>query len=305
VIAANLAARANPNPSILQARAADALACGLASRLVMGTGSRATSVEDLLVPVAGGRIAIRLYRPSGNGSHPLHVFFHGGGWCRGTLAQRDSRCRDTAAGAECVVASVDYRLAPESPFPTATEDCFAALIWLADHAGELGIDGGRISVGGESAGANLAAVLCLMTRDRGGPRLLIQILDVPPTDLTMQQPSTYELAHGYMLTRRDMERYTGWYLSDPALATEPYASPLHAVDLTRLPPAVVTTCEYDPLRDDGEAYARRLQESGVPTIHRQLAGQVHSSFAFTRLVPAARAHHEFCIQSLREAYAGA
>jgi acetyl esterase len=304
VFAANRAARANPDPSILQARAADALAGGLAARLVMGTGSRATSVEDLLVPVAGGRIAIRLYRPRGNGSHPLHVFFHGGGWCRGTLAQRDSRCRDTAAGADCVVASVDYRLAPESPFPTATEDGFAALVWLADHAAELGIDAGRISVGGESAGANLAAVLCLMTRDRDGPHLLLQLLDVPPTDLTIQQPSTYRFGHGYGLARRDLERYARWYLPDPSLATDPYASPLHAEDLTRLPPAVVTTCQYDPLRDDGEAYARRLQEAGVPTIYRQLAGQVHSSFALTRLVPAARAHREYCIRSLRNAYAG-
>jgi acetyl esterase/lipase len=302
--------------SILEARAADE---NMLARVVLGTGSRAASQEDVLIPVASGRIAVRLYRPRGmttsrgpmvtggadRGSRPLHVFFHGGGWCTGTVAQRDSRCRDIAAGAGCVVASVDYRLAPENPFPTAPEDCFAAVVWLAEHAAELGLDAGRISVGGESAGANLAAVVCLMTRDREGPRLLFQLLDVPATDLTMQQPSTHRLAQGYMLTRRDMERYVGWYLADPSRATDPYGSPLHAPDLRGLPPAVVTTCEFDPLRDEGAAYARRLEESGVPVVHRQLAGQIHVSIALPRLVPAARAHHEYCIRALKEVYAGA
>jgi acetyl esterase len=296
---------AGANASILSVRAADALSASFLGRLVVGSGSRATSVEDVLIPVAGGRITIRLYRPERTGRHPLHIFFHGGGWCAGTVAQRDNRCRDTAAHARCVVASVDYRLAPENPFPAAPEDCFAAFVWLANHAAELGIDASRISVGGESAGANLAAVLCLMARDRDGPRLLLQLLDVPATDLTLRQPSTYELGAGYMLTRKEMERYVGWYLPDPALATESYASPLHAGDLTGLPPAVVTTCEYDPLRDEGEAYARRLDEAGVPTVYRRLAGQVHASVALPRLVPAARAHRDYCIRALNEAYAGA
>ena len=156
----------NPATPVQQRRASADATERYFGRLVLRTGAEVAEVVDHPVPVAGGTIRVRLYRPFGDGPFPLHVFMHGGGWCAGTIDGRDNRCRDLAAGAGCVVASVEYRLAPENRYPTPPEDCFRALCWLVDHAAELGLDGDRITVGGESAGGNLAAVLCLMARDR-------------------------------------------------------------------------------------------------------------------------------------------
>jgi acetyl esterase len=292
----------NPDALMQQRRAAGAAIDRLFSRLVLRPGAAVAATTERLVPVEGGLIRVRIYRPQGVGPFPLHVFLHGGGWCGGTLDQRDNRCMDLAADAGCVVASVEYRLAPENRFPTATEDSYQALCFLVERADELRVDPRRVSIGGESAGGNLAAVICLMARDRGGPRLLFQLLDVPATDLTMSQPSVAELGTGYLLTRTDMERYIDAYLPDAALVTDPLASPLHAPDLSGLPPAMVTTCEFDPLRDEGAAYAARLQEAGVPAQHVRLAGHVHPSFAFTRLLASAREHHGRCVAALRGAY---
>ena len=255
-------------------------------------GARRVDVADVEVAVDGGRITVRLYRPAGAGAVtsrlPLHVYLHGGGWCVGSLADVDPRCRTTAARAGCVVASVDYRLAPENQFPVGLEDAYAALTWLVGNADELGIDPRRVSIGGESAGANLATVCCLLARDRGGPDIALQVLVVPATDATLSQPSVDEMADGYLLTRRSMEEFTAAYLPAGASRTDPLASPLHADDLTRLPPAVIHTAEYDPLRDEGEAYARRLADAGVAVRLRRLTGHVHHSFAFTRLLASAR-----------------
>ena len=273
--------------------------------LVMRPGPPATTCERM-VPVAGGAVRVRLYRPAdvavADERLPLHVFLHGGGWCVGDLDQRDPRCRSIAAGVGCVVASVDYRLAPESAFPTPLDDCDTALRWLVDHADELWVDPARVSIGGESAGANLAAVVALRCRDRGGARLRFQWLDVPATDLTLSQPSVDRLGTGYGLTKVDIERYVDAYLAgaDPK---DPSASPLHASDLTGLPPAFVTTVEYDPLRDEGIAYAERLREAGVPVEHHDIPGLVHASFAFTRLLPSARRHEERAVAALRHALA--
>lgn len=270
--------------------------------MLLGSGAPVAEQTDHPVGVEGGVIRVRIYRPFGTAPFPLHVFIHGGGWCTGTLSQRDNRCRDLAAGAGCVVASVEYRLAPENRYPTAPEDCYRALCWLVEQAARLGVDPDRVSVGGESAGGNLAAVVCLMSRDRGGPPILFQLLDVPATDLTMSQPSVSRLGNGYLLTRQDMDRYVDAYLPDRSLATDPYASPLHATDLTGLPSAMVTTCEYDPLRDEGEAYAHRLAAAGVEVDHHMLAGHIHPSFALTRLLASARDHDRACAQALRKAY---
>lgn len=204
-----------------------------------------------------------------------------------------------------MVAAVDYRLAPENHYPTAPEDCYAALCWLVEHAGHLGIEPGAVSVGGESAGANLATVVCLMTRDRGGPALVFQLLEVPTTDLTLSQPSVSELATGYGLTRQGMEAYAANYLEDPAQATEPYASPLFAPDLQGLPAAWVLTCEFDPLRSEGEAYAQRLADAGVPTEHRALAGHTHGSFGWTRVTASARQYQRDAAAALRAAHRSA
>ncbi len=274
---------------------------GLFLRLVVRKGQPVDSITHHLVPVEGGQILVRLYRPR-PGNLPLHVFFHGGGFCTGTLNQRDDRCQDLAVHAGCVVASVDYRLAPENQYPTAPEDCYAALCWLVDHAPDLGLNPAAVSVGGESAGGNLAAVVSLMARDRNGPRLALQMLEIPATDLTMSQPSIRTFGQGYALTFDAMQDYMQAYLETPERATEPYASPLLAPDLTGLPPAWVMTCEFDPLRDEGEAYATRLEEAGVPVQFQQLAGHIHGSFAFNRLTASAADYLGEAASALRAAH---
>jgi acetyl esterase len=274
-------------------------------RLVIRPGAPVSRVVDRFIPVHGGRIAVRLWYPPGpsnDGPLPLHVFLHGGGWVTGSIAGREPRCRDLAAGVGCVVASVAYRLAPENTFPTAPEDCYTALRWLVDAASELGVDPTHVSIGGESAGGNLAAVVAVLSRDRGGPALVYQMLDVPATDLTMSQPSIEAKGHGYMLEKPEMERYIGHYLPDGSDATDPMASPLFTENLTGLPPAAVTVAENDPLHDEGVAYAERLRTSGVPVELTELAGGVHPSFALTRLLPSARAHHDVCVRRLRSAF---
>lgn len=270
--------------------------------LVMRHGPHPASTSDHLVPVDGGRITVRTYHPHGVGHHPLYVFLHGGGWCLGTLDERDARCRAVSSGASCVVASVDYRLAPENQYPTAVEDCFAALCWLAAHAPELGVDASRIAVGGESAGANLAAVLCLMARDRGGPEICHQWLDVPATDATLSQAGHREVPDGYLLDADAINDFLGLYLANPAQAREPYCSPLLAEDHSRLPPAWIMTAEFDRLRGDGVAYAAALRDAGVPAEHVRLEGHVHASFAFTRLVPSALEYEQQAIAALRESF---
>ena len=261
------------------------------------------SQTDHQVDVAGGKIAVRVYRPEGDGPFPCHVYIHGGGFWLGDLDMSDTFCRSVAVGAGCIVASVDYRLAPEVKFPVPTEDCYAALLWVVDHAAELDIDPSRVSVGGGSAGGNLTAVTALLARDRGGPPLVLQVLEIPVCDLTMSQPSIEENGEGYLLTRSGMEAYRDYYLADPADATNPYASPLLAPDLSGLPPALVMTCEFDPLRDEGEAYAKRLAEAGVPVTHRRWDGHFHGSLSMGQLVPDdATAYIDQICAALREAY---
>lgn len=296
--------RTSDDIPMAQRRAQSASVARRLGRLVMPGGPKSVRSVDELVPVADGRITVRVHRSEGRTELlPLHVFLHGGGWCLGTLDERDPRCRAVAEGAGCVVASVDYRLAPEHRYPTAPEDCYAALCWLVEHAERLRIDPERISIGGESAGANLAAVVCLMARDRSGPALKYQWLDVPATDLTLSQPSHRDLPDGYLLDHAEIITYRDNYLAEPSQATEPYASPLLAGDLSGLPSAWIMTCGYDHLRDDGAAYAARLADAGVPARHIRLEGHVHPSFAFTRLVPSARAYEQDAIAALRAALA--
>jgi len=266
-------------------------------------GPNVANVEDRVVAVDDGEITVRVYTPAGAGPFPCHVYFHGGGFWLGDLDFSDGTCRELCDGAVCVVVSVDYRLAPEHTYPTAPEDSFAALRWTVEHAEELDIDLARVSVGGASAGGNLAAVVALMARDRGGPPLVLQILEIPVTDLTMGQPSIVENGEGYLLTRAAMEAYRGFYLADLADANQAYASPLLADDLRNLPPAVVMTSEMDPLRDEGEAYAARLRDAGVPVTAKRWDGQVHGSSSMTAILPSARAFRSEVINALREAYA--
>ncbi len=270
-------------------------------RMVLRSGPDVPT-REVMVPVHGGAIRVRLYEPPAPGPRPLHVFLHGGGWCLGDLDTRDPRCRTIAAGAGCTVASVDYRMAPENAYPVPLEDCYAALAWLVDNADELDLDPSRVSIGGESAGANLAAIVALLARDRSGPPLVFQWLDVPATDLTLTSPSIDELGTGYGLTKDGMEEFVAAYLRDVD-PKDGYVSPLHADDLSGLPPALVMTAEYDPLRDEGHAYVARLREAGVPVEHHHLPGLVHASFAFTRLLPLSREYEQTAIAALRRAQA--
>jgi acetyl esterase len=212
------------------------------------------------------------------------LWFHGGGWVVGDLESADATARHLTLGAGCVVVSVDYRLAPEAKFPGPAEDCYAATRWVADHAAEIDVASNNLAVGGDSAGGNLAAGVCLMAKDRGGPRLGMQLLVYPVTDQNFQTDSYIENAEGYSLTRETMIWYWDHYLANDADANNPYAAPLLAQDLQGQPPAVIITAEYDPLRDEGEAYAQRLEAAGVPATYTVYPGMIHGFFGMSAVV---------------------
>jgi acetyl esterase len=264
------------------------------------------AVTDYAVPAEHGEITVRAYRPGARGPLPAHLELHGGGWWLGSIDEHinDAICRYRCVHARCVVLAVEYRLAPEHPFPAAVDDACAALRWVAAHAGELGIDASSISVGGTSAGGNIAAAATLRARDAGGPALVFQLLDVPALDLTGDSVraalATEELAP---LARRSTYGVTlGRYLPDPADALLPFASPLRAPDLSGLPPAHIMTAEYDPLREEGERYARRLSAAGVPATVTRHAGAIHGAGYLTRVWPPAQEwQHEAAIM-LRQAH---
>ena len=264
---------------------------------------KVAEVSDRRIPGPAGEIPVRIYRPEGKAPFPALVYFHGGGWVIGSLETHDGSCRDLANRIGCVVVSVDYRLAPEARYPAAAEDCFAATKWVAENARALGVDAARIGIGGDSAGGNLTAVVALMARDRGGPALRHQLLIYPVTDADFSRPSYRENAEGYLLTTKAMEWFWGHYAPDPGQRREPYAAPLRARDLAGLPPAFVITAEYDPLRDEGEAYAERLRQAGVPTALRRYDGAIHGFFAMGVLAQVARDAVEDAAAALRQAFA--
>jgi acetyl esterase len=234
-------------------------------------------VEDWKAPGPHGEIPLRLYAPEADGAHPALVYFHGGGFVVGNIETHDPVCRALAKASGSIVVSVDYRLAPEFPFPVPVEDAFAATQWLISHAAELGIDAARISVGGDSAGGGLATVVAMRCRDQGVAAVRSQVLIYPVTDLSSFETGSYrEFAEGYNLTRAAMQWFAGHYLSSPADALTPEASPLLAGDLRGLPPALVITAEIDPLRDEGEAYAERLRQAGVPVTLTRYPGMLHA-----------------------------
>jgi acetyl esterase len=259
-------------------------------------------IEDREIPGPDGiAIPVRIYWPDAPGPLPLYLDIHGGGWWMGDGFVFHAATTALAAGAEAIVVSVDYRLAPEHPYPAALDDCVAVLRWMHANAAELGGDPSRIAIGGASAGGNLAAALALRTRDEGGPGLAFQYLFVPATDLTEKTawPSYNEAGDAYLLKVSQIGMIFGAYVPDPAEREDPYVSPLYADDFNGLPPALVVTAHFDPLRDQGEAYARKLEAAGVPVkLHREhaLHGMVGS---FDR---AARVQ-AMAIEALREAFA--
>ncbi|MBL6454580.1 alpha/beta hydrolase [Belnapia sp. T6] len=253
-------------------------------------------VVDRCIRGPNGRLGLRVYTPHGTGPFPLLVFFHGGGFVVCDLDTHDAICRNLCAGAACVVVSVDYRLAPEHRFPAAHDDCLTATRWAAEHTRELGANPERVVVGGDSAGGLLAAATALRLRDEGSPRLTGQLLLYPTTDLgTPVTASMTEYAEGYGLAAADLPWFWEKYLNSPSDAADPRASPLRAPDLRGLPPTMVLTAECDPLRDEGERYAERLLDAGVPTVLSRQAGMIHAFLLFTGMISGAdRALGEAC-----------
>ena len=294
----------DPQIAQLLAQAAETDARGIEELTVEEARIRGGSVTVASVPfeevaevrdVAVGSepsLPARFYRPRA-GTLPLLVYFHGGGWVVGSVALSDNFCRAIANASGCAVLSVEYRLAPEHRYPAAADDAYAATQWAAEHASELGIDPKRLAVSGSSAGGNLAAVVCLMARERGGPKIALQLLLVPVTDHDFTRASYDANVTGKGLTRAGMEWFWDHYEPDPHRRDEPRASPLRAKDLRGLPPALFVVAECDPLRDEGAAYAERLRQAGVPVTYREYAGMVHGFMSWSSVVPtAARAFTE-------------
>jgi acetyl esterase len=240
---------------------------------IWGDVDQVDHVEDLAIEGPGGSLRVRVYRPVSDEPLPGLVWFHGGGWVVGSIGSHDPVCRHLARTTPCCVISVDYRLAPEHPFPAAVEDCWAALEWVSRETERLGVDRARLAIGGDSAGGNLAAVIALRARAARLP-LALQVLVYPVTDSDLDSPSYLEHAEGLNLTRERMEWYWRTYLAG-ADGAQPDASPLHSADLSGVTTALVQTAEYDPLRSEGEAYATRLAEDGVPVTLTRYEGMIH------------------------------
>ncbi len=261
-----------------------------AARLKMAEGLEAepvASVEELTVPGPGGPLRLRVYRPEGK-ARGILVYFHGGGWVVGNLDTHDGNCRALANATPCVVVAADYRLAPEHRFPAAAEDAYAATVWAFENRAELLGPEARVAVGGDSAGGNLAAVVALQARERGYPGVAYQLLIYPVTDYNLETESYRAFAEGYFLTRQKMAWYWGLYLADPKDGESPYASVLRAPELSGVAPGLVMTAEYDVLRDEGEAYARRLWASGVNATLIRYGGMIHGFFSLPRTRPVRR-----------------
>ena len=260
-------------------------------------------VEDRTIPGPTREIPVRIYTPDGRGPFPVLVFFHGGCFVFGGLETHDATCRSLSNAASCAVVAVDYCLAPESKFPAATEECYAAARWVTQTGTELHLDPSRVAIGGDSAGGNLAAVVALMARERGATPLVQQLLIYPVTNHTFDTASYSENAKGYLLTRDMMVWAWQHYLAEDADGQSPLASPLRAADLSGLPPALVITAEFDPLRDEGEAYAARLRDAGVPTRCTRYDGMFHGFFSMSDGIGKAKQAVAEAGQALRAAFA--
>ena len=263
------------------------------------------SVQLLLAPSPAGPVPVRAYRPKGAGKDevlPALLYIHGGGWVIGDLDTHDVVCRTLANGARCAVFSVEYRKAPESPFPAAVDDCFAALNFVSREEKKLGINAKQLAVGGDSAGGNLAAVMALMARDAGGPAISFQLLIYPGVDQQMGHPSIDSNGEGYLLTKKSMLYFRGHYLPRKEDWLDWRASPLLAKSLARLPPAFVMTAGYDPLRDEGKAYAERLAKEGVQTEYKNYADMVHGFITMGRVLDTTNTALADCAQALKKVW---
>lgn len=267
-----------------------------------GARESVAAAEDRSFDGPRGPIPIRIYRPGGSGSLPVLVYFHGGGWVLGDLEMVDGLARAITNAAGCIVVSVDYRLAPEHPFPAPFDDAFAAADWVVRNAASLGGDPARVAVGGDSAGGNLAAAVCLAARDRNGPRLVAQLLIYPVVDRNFERPSFSAYADGYFLTTSAMRWFWDHYAATPEDAENPYAAPLRAPSLRDLPPAIVVIAGYDPLADEGTAYAQRLRAAGNHVDEFRYDGMLHGFMVIGTFDRATEAIADSC-RALRAAFA--
>ena len=262
------------------------------------------AVRNLVADGPGGPIPLRVYRPAGVAAGtplPGLVFFHGGGWVIGDLDTHDVQCRQLTAEAGITVVAVDYRLAPEHKFPAAVDDAWAATRWVAAHGSELGVDAQRLAVAGDSAGGNLAAVVALLAREAGAPAIALQVLVYPVTDVSAESLSYRDFAEGYLLTRESMRWFTNHYLKSQGEVQDWRASPLRATSLAGLPPALVVTAGFDPLRDEGAAYAARLTDAGVRVDYVCYGGMIHGFMPMGRLIDTGNRAISHVAASLRQA----
>lgn len=290
---------ANQVPPLYTQTLAEARAADLADiQAGAGVPEFVNEVVELRMPVADGELAVRLYRPSAQHGLPVLVYFFGGGWTLGQIDTCDGICRRLANAVGCAVLAVGYRLAPEHKFPVAVNDCYDAVRWICEQADELGLDRNRLAVGGDSAGGNLAAAVTLLARE-DGPPLVAQLLVYPNTLFGADTPSLRHNDDPSMFNRRSVDWYWGHYLAAPADGSNPLASPLLAEDHSGLPDALVITAEYDPLRDEGEQYAHRLQAAGVPTELRRYDGMMHGFFLMYPMLDGGRQAVDHAVEFLR------
>lgn len=288
------AAAADPPPPISEQTPEFVRGNYLAMAAAFGPGE-AVQTADGTLPGPAGSIRYRSYRPDGGGPFPILVYYHGGGWVAGDLDTHDHLCRMLCAGSGCLVVSIDYRLAPEHRFPAAVDDSVAAYEWVVENASTLGGDPARIAVGGDSAGGNLSAVVCLVERDRGGRQPDFQLLIYPGTDMTMSQPSVEENAEGYLLEKEQMVWFNDHYVPNPQDRSDPRASPLLADSHEGLAPALVISAEFDPLRDESTAYVEKLLAAGVPAQLSEYEGAIHAFVQFAPMLSIGqRAADEAC-----------
>ncbi|TLY92049.1 MAG: alpha/beta hydrolase [Gammaproteobacteria bacterium] len=258
-------------------------------------------VENRTLPAREAPLPVRVYTPTGAPREPLPalIYFHGGGLVAGSLDSHDAICRSLTNASACRLISVDYRLAPEHPFPTALADGYAALAWVAAHPRELGIDADRIVLGGDSAGATLAAVVCQMAATAGRPRLAAQLLICPIMDACAVTDSRRAFAEGHLLDQATLDHDLAHYLAPDVDRTDARVSPLRAAQLQRLPPTCIHTAEFDPLRDEGAAYAERLRLAGVKSTYRCHSGMIHLFYGMGRLIPYAATAYRLIGEDLR------
>ena len=273
-----------------------------AAELLRGSPPQPHSIDSVAIPGPDSTLQSRLYRPSAAQRLPLLVYFHGGGYTIGSLDSHDSVCRSLCVEADCLVISVDYRLAPEHKYPAAIEDAWAATRWLASHAAELGADPSRLAVAGDSAGGNLAAVVCLMAKAAGEPKIDLQLLIYPGIEMTCAFKSHQSFGSDYRLTRELIAWFYGHYFSTQDDKTQWQASPINAPDLAGLPPAFILTAGYDPLQDEAKAYADKLALAGVAVKHSHYAGMIHGFITMPGAIDKAGEALTECADELRRAF---